>query len=441
MLNPLFRAGRRLMATLLILAATTACGEKEDDPADAADADAGPGGESGTGGAGGESGIGGAGGGAGGESGTGGAVICGPVTATPWTGARPAFAAPQDLVFAGDRLVVANTGAAWDPDAMALVFGEGFLTVIDPATGAVVNRIPTGAPNPQKVVVHGDRLFVVNTGTTTYDGASGEVHATGDGSLDALPVAALDTAASVAESVVIPAVPATPRLGAPLDLAFAGDLGYLTSSTSNAIYVYDATSGALDRATANPIWLGAPDGVGLGTITAHGDYLYVVDFNTDTLWRVRASDGTVSPCGVAVGQAADLEGAQNPRIVGDDLYVMLVIAGSIERRTLATVDAAFESGCPAVPADATIAPLGQFPNDFEMQDGVPYVVNSGDNRVVAYAADGDPAETFDLPVGANPWAVAFSADGRYMAVSEQGGQGVTVFDRTCDTHWRQGLAP
>ncbi|MCK6573063.1 hypothetical protein L6V77_18430 [Myxococcota bacterium] len=428
--HPLFRVGR-LPTALLIVVAMTACVEEEDDAEGASGSDAGAGGLSGEGGAGGLA----------GEGGAGGRAICNPVTTAPWTGAGPAFAAPQDLVFAGDRLVVANTGAAWDADAMALVFGEGFLTVIDPATGAVVNRIPTRAPNPQKVAVHGDRLYVVNTGPTAYDGESGEVHATGDGSLDTLPVAALDTATEFAQSVAIPAVPAAPRLGAPLDLAFAGDRGYLTSSTANAIYVYDATNGTLDRGPGDPLWLGAPDGVGLGTIATHGEHLYVVDFNTDTLWRVRAADGTVSPCGVSVGQAADLEGAQSPRIVGEDLYVMLVIAGSIERRSIATIDAAFENGCPAVPAEATIAPLGQFPNDFEMQDGVPYVVNSGDNQVVAYAADGDPTESFDLAVGANPWAVAFSADGRYMAVSEQGGQGVTVFDRTCDATWRQGLAP
>jgi DNA-binding beta-propeller fold protein YncE len=427
--SPKSPAGRPCVpAALFLVAALSGCGASDDDPSGSPGSDAGAGGTAGEDGA-------------GGQAGAGGATICVPVTIAPWDGEGPAFAAPQDLAFAGDRLVVANTGAAWDADAMALVFGEGFLTVIDPASGAVVNRIPTRAPNPQKVAVHGDRLFVVNTGPTAYDGESGEVHATGDGSLDALPVAALDTATAFAQSVALPAVPAAPRLGAPLDLAFAGDRGYLTSSTANAIYIYDATSGTLERGPDDPVWLGAPDGVGLGTIAAHGDHLYVVDFNTDTLWRVRAADGTVSPCGVAVGQAADLEGAQNPRIVGDDLYVMLVIAGSIERRSIASVDAAFENGCPAVPADAAIAPLGQFPNDFEMHDGVPYVVNSGDNRVVAYADDGDPIETFDLAVGANPWAVAFSADGRYMAVSEQGGQGVTVFDRTCDDTWRQGLAP
>jgi hypothetical protein len=416
-------------ALFTMASAFGACGESEDDPSGAAGADASVGGQN----------AGGEGGGGGGNGG--GVSVCDPVNAQPWDGEGVAFAAPQDVVFAGGHLVVASTGAAWDAEAMALVFGEGFLTVIDPATGAVVNRIPTRAPNPQKLVVHGDALYVVNTGPTAYDDATGEVHATGDGSLDALPLAELETATAMGASVPVPAVPGSPRRGAALDLAFVGDRGYLTSSTANALYVFDAAAGALVRGPDDPLWLGTPDGVGLGTLAVAGEHLYVVDFNTDALWRVRTTDDTVSPCSVSLGQAADLEGASTPRVVGDDLYVMLVIAGSIERRSLSALDAAFEGGCPAVPAEATIAPLGQFPNDFEVHDGAPYVVNSGDNQVIAYSAEGDVTETYDLPVGANPWALAFSDDGRYLAVSEQQGQGVTVFDRTCDATWRQGLAP
>lgn len=387
-------------------------------------------------GAGGSDNAGGAAGGGGGGGGNG--EVCRPLVPAAWTGPAP-FAAPQAVVFAGDFLAVANTGVAWNPESMALEFGEGFVTVIDPLTGAIVNRIATRAPNPQKLVVHGDRLFIVNTGTTTYDAATSEVHVTGPGSIDFLPLVDLDTAAVPHGSTPFTFDPARPLLGAPVDLAFVGERAYITSGTSNSLFVFNAGNGVMERGPENPLQLGAAAGVGLGSIVAVGEVLYVTDFNSDLLWRVKGADDSVSACGVAIGQAADLEGATSPRLVGQTLFVMLAVAGSVEGRPLAALDAAFDNGCAALEPSVLIDPLGQYPNELGVTGDHLLVVNSGDNQVVEYSADGAEVTTFDLPPNANPWSVAVDADARRLAVSEQMGNGVTVFDRVCEGQsWRQG---
>lgn len=94
------------------------------------------------------------------------------------------FSAPQAVVFAGDYLVVASTNAIWNAETSSVDFGEGFVTIINPKTGGFVNRFPTTQPNPQKLAVHGDRLFIVNTGTTAYDMEAGAVQVTGPGGIN-----------------------------------------------------------------------------------------------------------------------------------------------------------------------------------------------------------------------------------------------------------------
>lgn len=426
-------AGRRCMAALVLGGACwlSACGS-------------GGSGDDDTTGAGGEAGEGGAGGaGTGGEA-NGGAAgggepsLCATHDTTGWTGDGEPFSAPQAVVFAGDLLVVGNTAAAWNADAGRVDFGAGSITLIDPATGAYVGQIATSAPNPQKLVVRGDRLYVVNTGTTFYDGEAGEVHATGAGSVDIFDLATLAAATAPTATLPLAFDETKPLIGAPIDLAFVGARGYLTSGTGSVLFVFDAETQQWERGGDNPVVLGGAVTIGLGSAAATETALYVADFNTDRLYRV-GTDGVASACAVEVGQAADLEGASAPRVAGDDLYVMMTVAGTVERRSLAALEAAFAAGCGAVPADATIAPIGMYPNDLQVVGDHLLVVASGDNRVVEYDAGGGEVRSYDLSPGANPWAVALQTGAGRLAITEQAGNGVTVFDATCEPHqWRLG---
>ncbi len=342
------------------------------------------------------------------------------------------FAAPQAVVFADPYLVVANTNGAFDAATSSMVYGPGILTVIEAATGKIVNHIETTAKNPQKLVVHGDRLFILNSGTLKTD-ADGRFVSDTPGSIDFLPVSNLDRSPKPHGHTEIPFSATDPTLGNPVDMAFAGERAYITSGTSNAVFVFNAGNGNLEHGADDPLLLGAEPRVALGNITANGKLLYVTDFNADTLYRIDGQDDSVSTCGLDLGASADMEGAGAPRVLGDSLYYLMGMSGVIGHRTLADVEAAFaDPACPALGLGDSLGPLGQYPNTMEPLEDRLYVVESGENQVSAWTTAGEAAQKFELPEGSNPFGLAISADGRYLAVTEYVANGVKVFDRACD---------
>ncbi|MSP73161.1 MAG: hypothetical protein EXR76_13530 [Myxococcales bacterium] len=343
------------------------------------------------------------------------------------------FAFPQAVVFAGAHLVVGSV----DLDEN-YASRSGFLTVLDPSTGAVLNRIVTSQPNPQRLVVHGDRLFVVNTGRTEYSPDTG-VTAKSRGSIDVIPLDALASAPRPHRSDEI-AASADGTSGAPIDLVFVGERAYISSGLSNQIFIYNAANGTLERGIEDgPRFGSAEPALALGAVAAAGTLVYVADYNSDAIHLFDTTTETFSPCAVSVDDdPMMLAGPSSPLVEGDDLYVVLqgfqkVV--KISRADLELVAAAPADACPSVAVTDVISPTGGIPNDLDALDDQLFVVHSMDNTVVAYENDGDlwtKSHQFDLPLGANPWHAAFSADGRYLAVTEWKNHAVSIFDRTCD---------
>ena len=72
---------------------------------------------------------------------------------------------------------------------------------------------------------------------------------------------------------------------------------------------------------------------------------------------------------------------------------------------------------------------GQVPNDMHIGDDGLYIVNSGDNNVIRYSlSSGEEMKRWVLPVGSNPWHIAFDDRNRFMAVSEWGANAVSIID-------------
>jgi len=405
----------KVVVAALILALGAGCNSGDAQEGSDAGASGGAGGSGGAGAAGGAGGS----AGEGGEGGAGGGRAVEP----------PYFANPQALLFAGDRLVVSNVN--FDPETVEL--GEGWVTVLDPESGAVVNKIATAQANPGALTLHGDSIFVVNTGKYDFGDPARPTSAT-PGGIDVLPIAELDTASAPARNIEIPAARDNPSLGGPVGLAFSGDRGLVVLGIANAALLFDAATEALPRDTDDPIWYDEQAWrLGLGSVAAGGSRFYLADFNVDRLYVIEAATGEPWPCWIDLGEAPDdLEGPQSVVVDGDDLFVVMALAGTVRHVDLASLTAPVgdaNGACPGVVVTTRVAPLGQTPNHLLVTEDKLWVTQSGDNNVKAFdRTSGGVLDTWPLDPGANPWNAAVSPDGRWLAVTEWANHAVSIWD-------------
>jgi hypothetical protein len=336
------------------------------------------------------------------------------------------FDHPQPVVFVGDLLVVGNTGFRPSGD-----WAPGTLTVLDPKSGALINRISTSRTNPQRMVVHQDALYVVATGTLEL--GDFEHPTAGPGAIDIIPLHTLRTAHSPARSVPIEPLAEGPiTAAAPLDLAFAGDRALLTLGVANAVRPFDPATATVGA----PVWLDTPR-VGLGSAQPWGERFVVIDFNADSL-QVLEPNGQPWPCTVDLGEAPDdVEGPSALAISDHTAYVTLAFSGLLRAVDLTALDPA-DPACDA-PVETIAAPIGDVPNDLHIRGDQAWVVDSGRNALLAYAlSDGQAGARYAVPPGANAWHAAWRADGRFIAVTEFASHGVSVFDTLTQQHRRFG---
>ncbi len=313
------------------------------------------------------------------------------------------FDHPQAVRFAGGLLVVSNSGYdlhEWRPGSLSVL-------ALDPPR--IVNRIPTAWPNPTRLEVVGEELWVVSTGALDL---SDPRHPSADeGGLERLPLSRLAGAgAGIARTPV--------ELPGPADLATTGDVTLLTSAIQGAVSLVTPDGERLVR---------YHDGVGLGSVARWGGRFLVADFNTDRLHVVEA-DGRLWGCSVDLGEsAADLEGAQSLAVMDGRLYALMALSGAIRGLDLEGLVDGPSCGAPRV--ETVAAPLGPVPNELRAHGGLLYVVDSADQRVTAWdPATGEATGRWVLPPGSSPWAVDFSPDGRWMAVTEWAAHAVRLFD-------------
>lgn len=325
------------------------------------------------------------------------------------------FDHPQALAFVDGLLVVANSG--YRPDGWA----PGSLTVIDPASGERLARVPTGALNPQALTVDGDRVWVVSTGALDLSDFDRPRVGT-PGALEVFAAGALRAEGSPSAAWAMPALADDDRIGAPLSLALGAERAVLGSALANVVWVLDRARGDWSRGPADPVRLDDEYALGLGAVRAWAEGFVVVDYNADAVTLLDPAGRPVG-CTVEVGAVpGELEGAGSPVVGGETLYVVLDHAG----RLVAVDLRALADECRAE-VRTVVSGLGAVPNHLVLHDERLYVVHSGDNTVVAYGLDGREAERWVLPVGSNPWHVAI--DGRWMAVTEWAAHAVTLVDR------------
>lgn len=317
---------------------------------------------------------------------------------------------PQALAWLGDQLVVASSGFGdpWRP---------GRLTLFDMQGVRLASR-PTRWLNPQTIRADGDGLWVVGSGAFDLTTAVPRVRTDGG-------VERLDAQLRPLWSA---ALPEDTGQGGPVGLALHRDRAVVGSGVQAAAYLLDFESESFTRTPQDPIRFGP--GLGLGAPVAYGDRTLIVDYNADRLVVLDADDSPWA-CTLPLGvpEQAVLAGAKAPLIIDDQLYYLLDGPGVLQRLDLAALPAEDPgAGCPAL-ARETLWVTGQLPNHLSVANDRMYVVQSGDNNVVALdLLSFEPVARYALPPGSNPWAAAVHPRGAVMAVTEWLSDAVAIID-------------
>lgn len=316
---------------------------------------------------------------------------------------------PQAVAWMGDHLVVASSGYG-DP------WRAGRVTVFD-SVGQVVASRPTAWLNPQSLHVDGDRLLVLSSGA--FDLATDVPRMETAGGVEAL-----DADLTAQWTAPLPPLDA----GGPVGIAAHADRAVIGSGIRAAAFVLDTQAGRWIRDAADPVRYG--DGVGLGAPVRYGDRTLIVDYNADRL-AVIGADDTAWQCTWPLAEPGSnqLAGAKAPLVVDDALYYLLDNAGLLMRVDLGALPATDPGAdCPPLDREALWV-TGQLPSHLGADAGRLFVVQSGDNNVVALDRDSfEPVARYALPPGSNPWHVAVHPQTGRLAVTEWLANAVAIID-------------
>jgi YVTN family beta-propeller protein len=351
----------------------------------------------------------------------------------PGTGLPEAsFASPQGVAVSRGLAFVANPNVGWS--GQTLVFGAGFLTVVRLADGGILERIPVSARNPQVVVAAGDRVVVLCSGATAFDGTT--VRPAGDGSVVVLDAArAVAGQSALVREIPVPASAVHPLVGYPSSLALSADgrRAWLGSGTAPALFLVDLDAGTVLRGTTNPVALGDLDAQ--DTIVVRpgpGGTLLAGRFENNAVVVLDGTTGEPSPSHPVpfpVGTGTQSVGVQDIALrpgASPDVYVLLGLASSITAVDSAQGPAGVRNG---------FATTGLYPNRLLLDGDRLLVVNSGDNNVTALDPNtGHPlGKVAILPTGTNPYDIAVYADGTRTMAAVTGQQSGSLFVVDLDT--------
>ncbi|HPV03773.1 MAG TPA: hypothetical protein PLC24_04330 [Myxococcota bacterium] len=308
------------------------------------------------------------------------------------------MAAPEGVLLWNNRVFVANANFAYQ--GSSLVFGTGFITVIDALTGDVLNRIPLPFPNPQEMVIQGGHLWVLCSGSTEFDPESSLVTITESGGLAGIALAGIDVAGGADIRIPVPS-PKGSIMGYPSGMLLDEDTLWLASGTAAALFKADLGRAVILRGPQDPMMISSESGQNTVSIgPGPAGTMAAALFNQDTVMLIDKVDGRVLDTPWAptqVGMDGQLDGILD--IEFDDasgrIYLLLGMAGRV-----VSFDASGGPGTGVVEvAEALVVP-----NRMKMMGGLLYVACSGDNSLVVIDPSGSfPSRRVGLPVNCNPW--------------------------------------
>jgi hypothetical protein len=312
--------------------------------------------------------------------------------------ALPALSGPEGIVEVAGRLFIANANGRWDQKAGRMVYGPGFVTVLDPETMECLGQIPTAFPNPQEVLDAGGQVAVI---------CSGELAMGTDGTMTPKVAGGIQ--------LIDPATLKTPRaLEIPISqphawVGFPGQAVY--DAQGDRIFAGSGTAPVVFKAKLEP-------GAAVETLVVHDDWerneltvpallggvLYVSSFNMGLLFRLDPESGQPVGEPVDVTETDLVEGPLDLVAGGATLFVL---------HTLSMEVAAFD---PAAGRVGYRFAAGAAANRLAWWNGRVFVTNSLDNNLTMHdTATGETETPFAVfEPGSAPWDIAIAGTSGFV---------------------------
>ncbi len=309
------------------------------------------------------------------------------------------LAAPEGVVVAGGKVFVTNVNGAWNDELGSMVYGAGYVTVLDPQTMERVGHVELGCTNPQYVVAKGtESVLAVCSGKVAMD-ENWVMTPTEAGKLVQIDVASL----KVQKTLELPMGNPSAMVGFPGSLCLDQESGriFVGSATGPFVYVVEEEMTQAPQVVELYAMGAGNDSI---TVECGQGKVWAVSFNTGDLYTISAESLNVEGA-VKVTETDQLEGPTDLLLLGQKLFVLNTISSKI-----AVVDLADDSvDFPAV--------TGATPNRLAAMDQVIFVVNSTDNNLTRYdTVSGDVITPFGaMETGMNPWEMA--TDGQFGFVT------------------------
>ena len=331
------------------------------------------------------------------------------------------FAHPFDVAVSDDYVFVANANVSSE-------IGPGFVTVIDRATRAVLNRIPTTQPIPVALALHGQTLVVVNQGIT--DDSTGVIlPEPAGGGVDILDdVATAATAATFDHNIAI--LPAG-TVGVPHTIDIASDgRAYIGSGSAPAVFVIDVPGCELLRGADEPVALAeALDQPASLTPRVDGDdRVWIADEVSSLVHVYDATAGTLDDAVIA-GAPFDVSQGDKGGPVDIDFHEgatsdVLVLLGAVG--SVSGIDSA--SGA----VTAAVWPGGRNPAAAHVAGDLLYVLDRSEHALArGDLGTGEERQAFALlAIDDGPNRFAVTGDGAEAWVANADSGTVAVIDLT-----------
>jgi hypothetical protein len=322
------------------------------------------------------------------------------------------FLAPEGIIISNDRVFVANASFAYS--GSELLYGAGFVTVLDATTGQVVNRIPLPFLNPQELGVAGNRLWVLCSGQTHWDSTREMVVSKSSGGLVAIDLDTADVATGPSLAVPIDSDEGA-LVGYPSGMYLAGNTAWLASGTTAAIFKVDLLNGEVTRGPHNPVMVGDIDTQNTTVIGEGPDGLIMVGlFNSDTVFLLDPETGEKlsSPWAeTQVGSAGQIDGILDIVYSADRGKAWLLFG-------LANKVVSFDGDPgPGAGVEQVISGVAT-PNRIKLFDNELFVVNSTGNSISSVDLESGAISKVRaaLPPNCNPWDIDVAV-GTYAGVA------------------------